>query len=72
MADAFKQYMKKQVAEMRPYVEQEPLSGVTISEGDAKNGSPKLGDMIARNPSNHKDQWLVSKKYFEDNYMEAE
>jgi hypothetical protein len=23
--------------------------------------------MIARNPINHDDQWLVAKKYFEDN-----
>ena len=40
---------------------------VSISEEDLKNGSPKLGDMIARNPKNHDDQWLVAKAYFEDN-----
>jgi hypothetical protein len=27
--------------------------------------------MIARNPKNHADQWLVAKKYFEDNLEEA-
>lgn len=32
------------------------------------NGSPKQGDMIARNPENHDDLWLVSKKYFEENF----
>lgn len=26
--------------------------------------------MIARNPKNHEDQWLVAKKYFEDNFEE--
>jgi len=40
---------------------------ISISEADRKNGSPKMGDMIARNPKNHEDQWLVAKAYFEDN-----
>jgi len=26
--------------------------------------------MIARNPENHKDQWYVARKYFEDNFEE--
>lgn len=43
---------------------------VFISKEDRKNGSPKLGDMIGRNPKNHKDQWLVAKQYFEDNFEE--
>ena len=53
---------------MREYVEGEILpSKVSISEADKLNGSPKLGDMIARNPLNHEDQWLVAKDYFEQN-----
>ena len=53
---------------MRPYVDGETLDGkVSISDADLKAGSPKLGDMIARNPKNHNDQWLVAKAYFEDN-----
>jgi hypothetical protein len=24
--------------------------------------------MIARNPKNHNDQWLIAKQYFEDNF----
>lgn len=64
----FKEYRRKNVSEMRPYIEGETLdSKVSISEADKKNGSPKAGDMIARNPKNHKDQWLVAKAYFEDN-----
>jgi len=35
---------------------------------DTKAGSPKLGDMIARNPQNHADQWLVTAAYFRDNF----
>lgn len=41
---------------------------VSISIEDLYNGSPKIGDMIARNPKNHNDQWLVAKQYFEDNF----
>jgi len=67
----FKHYRRKSISEMRPYVEGEILDNkVSISQVDKDNGSPKLGDMIARNPINHSDQWLVSKKYFEDNLEE--
>jgi hypothetical protein len=44
---------------MRPYQPGERLTGVSISEADRLAGSPKTGDMIARNPKNHADQWLV-------------
>ena len=43
---------------------------VSISEADLKNGSPKEGDMIARNPKNHNDQWLVAEQYFKENFEE--
>lgn len=46
----------------------EPNKVVSISQTDMENGSPKIGDMIARNPKNHDDQWLVAKNYFEDNF----
>jgi hypothetical protein len=68
----FRLYRKKQLAEMRPYLVGEVLSdSVSISKDDRENGSPKDGDMIARNPENHLDQWLVSKEFFEDNYTLA-
>lgn len=41
---------------------------VSISDADLNNGSPKIGDMIARNPKNHNDQWLVAEQYFKDNF----
>lgn len=41
---------------------------VSISSVDKENGSPKLGDMIARNPKDHNDQWLVAEQYFKDNF----
>ena len=68
----FKQYRRKGLSEMRPYVEGEDLNEIiSISDADIKNGSPKLGDMIARNPKNHSDQWLVAKQYFEENLEEV-
>jgi hypothetical protein len=66
---AFRQYRRTQVAEMRPYSPGEKLSPrVSISATDRQAGSPKLGDMIARNPKNHHDQWLVAAAAFADNF----
>lgn len=68
----FKKYRRSQIAELRPYVEGEPLSDrVSISKSDLEGGSPKIGDMIARNPKNHDDQWLVAAQYFKDNFEPA-
>jgi hypothetical protein len=65
----FKQYRRSQIAELRPYISGENLSPrVSISSADYDAGSPKLGDMIARNPKNHDDQWLVAAQYFADNF----
>jgi hypothetical protein len=50
----FKQYRRKQIAELRPYVDGEILTDrVSVSAADKEAGSPKLGDMIVRNPKNH-------------------
>jgi hypothetical protein len=68
----WKNYKRKGLSEMRPYINGESLDKiVSISDADLKNGSPKEGDMIARNPKNHADQWLVAKKYFDDNLEPA-
>ena len=67
----FKQYRRTQIAELRPYVPGEDMTRISISAPDRENGSPKPGDMIARNPANHDDQWLVAKAYFEKNFEEV-
>jgi hypothetical protein len=64
----FKPYRRRQIAELRPYEPGEVLNGVSISQPDRDAGSPKAGDMIARNPKNHADQWLVAAAYFADNF----
>lgn len=66
----FTQYRRKQIAELRPWIPGEDIAGIAVSEVDSKNGSPKLGDMIARNPKNHDDKWLVALEYFRDNFEE--
>lgn len=71
MSDFIK-YRRSQIGELRPYLPGEPMSGVSISAPDAEAGSPKAGDMIARNPKNHADQWLVAAKYFADNFEPVE
>lgn len=71
-ADGWKQYKRKGLSEMRPYRHGEILdAAVSISDADRANGSPKVGDMIARNPKNNADQWLVAAKYFNDNLEPA-
>jgi hypothetical protein len=71
MDDQFEFYRRTQIAEMRPYKPGESMEGISVSETDKHNGSPKAGDMIARNPSNHEDQWLVAAQYFAANFEAA-
>jgi hypothetical protein len=67
-----KLYRKKaNPIEMDEWKPGDEVVGVSVSETDRQAGSPKAGDMIARNPENADDRWLVSKAYFEKNY-EAE
>lgn len=64
----FKQYRRTQIAEMAPWRPGFNMQRVSVSAPDAEAGSPKPGDMIARNPKNHDDQWLVAAQYFADNF----
>ena len=68
----YKQYRRKQIAELTRWIPGMDMKDVSISAEDQKNGSPLDGDMIARNPKNHADRWLVAKKYFEDNFEPRE
>jgi len=60
-------FRKKGLAEMRPYVPGEDLSGVSVGAGF----TPKEGDMIARDPSNPADVWHVDGDFFRNNYDPA-
>jgi hypothetical protein len=72
---AFKQYRRSAIAELRPVTDTEITNNkcvpfISVSSSDLENGSPKQGDMIARNPANHNDQWLVAADYFKNNFEE--
>jgi len=77
----FKNYRRKKIAQLRPVdgvdineyqetgaIQIEKGRNVSISDKDKADGSPKEGDMIARNPEDHTDQWLVASAYFEENF----
>lgn len=64
----YMKFRRKSIAEMTPWTEQTDMTDVSISAEDRKAGSPKQGDMIARNPANHADKWLVAAAYFEENF----
>jgi hypothetical protein len=71
--DRFRKYRRSQIAELRPYEAGEILSDrVSISASDREAGSPKPGDMIARNPQMPDDQWLVAADYFAANFEPVE
>ena len=62
-----KNYRKKNVQPMRPYVPGEDMTGISVNKED----TPELGGMIAVNPKNPEDRWYVAKQFFADNYEEA-
>ena len=68
----WKKYRRPGITEMRPWVPADRPGSFSLSAADAENGSPKPGDMIARNPRNHNDRWLVSAAYFFANFSLVE
>jgi len=76
----FKKHRRTAIAELRKVTPFEIKHGkdalqqqkISLSPADEMNGSPKPGDMIARNPKNHDDQWLVSYEYYIDNFEPIE
>ena len=45
----FTKWRRSQIAELRPWVPGEKMDRISISAPDKEAGSPKPGDMIARN-----------------------
>tara|TARA_R110000851_G_scaffold143388_1_gene282303 strand:+ start:990 stop:1223 length:234 start_codon:yes stop_codon:yes gene_type:complete len=61
-------FRKKQLQELIAWEQDMIMDFVSISEADKNNGSPKFGDMIAFNPKDKTDMWLVAKQFCDDNY----
>jgi hypothetical protein len=68
MVDDYTRYRMTQLAEMTPWAPGFDMTNVFLSAEDERAGSPKAGDMVARNPANHDDWWLVSAAYFAANF----
>ena len=66
--DEYRKYRRTQIAELADWHPDFDMSGVSVSEADRQNGSPKEGDKIAQNPANHSDRWLVSAEYAATNF----
>jgi len=64
MNQSWTTYRRTAIANMRPDIPGEDLSGVSVSKED----HPHTGGMIARNPDNHDDQWYVNGEYFAKNF----
>ena len=64
-------YKKKEMQPMYIWEPEVDMTGVSVSQADKDNGSPELGDMIAINPKDSKDRWLVASRFFKDNYETA-
>ena len=69
MPEPTKYYRKKELQPLFPWTPGLPMGLVSISGADKANGSPKTGDMIAYNPKEVTDFWLVAEKFFIDNYI---
>jgi len=64
-------YRKKALQPMIPWGPDLNMTDVSVSPADKANGSPQDGDMIAHNPKNLTDEWLVSKSFMAENYEEV-
>lgn len=61
-------YRKTAITEMRPWQPGDWHPATVVQQAE---GSPKIGDMIARDPNNPSDEWLITAKFFKDNYGQA-
>ena len=61
-------YRKKQLQELIRWTPEFDMAGVSVSDADKANGSPRDGDLIAFNPKNAAHKWLVAKQFADDNY----
>ena len=73
-ANGFAPYRKTAVTWMRPWHPKESKVGdVSISTEDMNEAKgPGPYGMLACNPDNLNDLWYVARKYFEENYEDAD
>jgi len=67
----WKRYRKHAITEMIPWTPDVSMDAITVGVEDRAD-HPRDGDMVARNPANPSDMWLVAKDFFEANYVSAD
>jgi hypothetical protein len=60
----FVYYSRITMVEMRPYVAGEDMTNIYVDVVYADKGHPKEGDMIARNPKDRDELWLITGESF--------
>ena len=68
----FKHYRNSALTEMEEWSSETDMEQVAISDEDLAAGSPKTGDMIARDPYDYSNMWLIAHAYFLEDYVQAE
>lgn len=63
-----KLYKKKTIQPAEEWREGFNMDGVSVSDADKAKGSPKEGDMIAHNPRDPSDKWLIEQAAFAETY----
>ena len=64
----YRDYVKHAAQPMRPYVPGEDLTGVSVQPDTVV----REGDMIAINPEDPTDKWVVKQEFFLENYEAAD
>jgi len=66
--DGYTNYRLVTYFEMIEWTPDLDMIGVSVSPVDIEKASPKDGDMIARNPLDPNDRWLISEEDFRHLY----
>lgn len=68
----FRLHRMKRTTPMRPWVEGEDMTGIAVDATTAAEGGPQPGDMVAHNPGNPQDQWLVRADHYRMHFEPVE
>ncbi len=64
----FKTYRRRAVIEVEPWVKGYDTQGVSVNSAAGRKGSPKAGDVIARNPKDYTDRWLITEQQLKSDF----
>jgi hypothetical protein len=64
-------YQRTNLTLAKEWEPEDDMTRVSVSQADKEAGSPKEGDMIAKNIDNEGDQWMIAKEYFLKNFKRS-